>query len=510
MSREQLLLLMDISALKSGTDLRGIADGDGVQLTDEAVAAAVSAYIYWLKEKTGKAGTLKVALGRDSRRSGERICAAAENAMKAAGCEIFAAGLCSTPSMFMMTRFDETDCDGSVMVTASHHPANRNGLKFFTRSGGIDVGDLDKIITYAAEDKAVRGNSAKVYRRDYMTLYAEFLIKRAREKSGYDLPLDGMKICVDAGGGAGGFFAKRVLDELGADTSSSQYLEPDGDFSHHIPNPENREAMAALSYRVMETGSDLGIIFDADVDRAAVAASDGSEINRNRLIALIAAVLLKEQGGGTIVTDSVTSDGLKEFIESHGGIHRRFKRGYRNVINEALRLESTGVNVPAAVETSGHAALKENFFLDDGAYLSLRLALAVAELKADGGELTDLISDLRQPLESTEVRIGIKSADFCMTAKQVMNQLESVCNELERNNMCVIAKDSCEGVRVNMDIGDGFFLVRCSVHDPVIVINIESNTSGGIKKLAGFLYAFFKEYSALDCARLKAEAEFTA
>ena len=489
---------MDISTLKSGTDLRGIADGEGLQLGDEEVKAAASAFVFWLKEKTEKTGALKIALGHDSRRSAERIAAAAETAMKEAGCEVYAAGLCSTPSMFMMTKFEGTDCDGSIMITASHHPANRNGLKFFTKSGGIDSSDLDRIIEYAAADKKVTGSSSKVMRKDYMSLYTDFLVRRARELSGEDMPLSGLKICVDAGGGAGGFFAGRVLDVLGADTSGSQFLEPDGEFSHHIPNPENPTAMASLSARVVETGSDLGIIFDADVDRAAVASADGGEINRNRLIALISAVLLSESGGGTIVTDSVTSDGLKEFITGLGGTHRRFKRGYRNVINEALRLESLGVNVPAAVETSGHAALKENFFLDDGAYLSLRLMLAAAKLKREGRVLTDLIKDLKQPVECREIRIGITAKDFRQVASEVLSQLESVCRELEKNKMCTIATDSHEGVRVNMAMGDGFFLARCSVHDPVIAVNVESSVVGGADKILGFLSAFFKEYSSLD------------
>ncbi len=497
---------MDISALKSGTDLRGVASGEGITLSDEAVYAAVTAFAAWLGEKTGKTGMLKVALGHDSRISGERICSAAESALKAAGCEIYAAGLCSTPSMYMMTRFPETDCDGSIMVTASHHPANRNGLKFFTKSGGIDSADLDKIIAYAGEGKAVTGKETRVLRKEYMKLYKEFLAKRARELSGKETPLAGMKICIDAGGGAGGFFAS-VLDELGADTSSSQFLEPDGTFSNHIPNPENPAAMSSLSERVKATGSDLGVIFDADVDRAAIASSDGDEINRNRLIALVSAVLLGERKGGTIVTDSVTSDGLKEFITARGGVHRRFKRGYRNVINEALRLENAGVDVPLAIETSGHAALKENFFLDDGAYLSLRLIIAAAKLAEEGKSLADLIADLKQPKESREIRLGISGKDFLITAKEVLRQLESVVGELEKNRMCVLAKDSFEGVRVNMELGDGFFLARCSVHDPVIVINIESNEAGGVKKIAGFLSAFFGSYSALECSDLKYVAE---
>jgi phosphomannomutase len=491
---------MDISALKSGTDLRGIALGENTELTDEAVKAAVKAYVYWLKERSaGK----KVALGHDSRLSAQRIAAAAEQALKESGCEIYFIGLCSTPSAFMMTKFSETDCDGAIMITASHHPFDRNGLKFFTKSGGIDSSDLDKIIEYAAADKSVAATESKIYRKDFMKLYCDFLVDKARTLGGCDMPLEGMKICVDAGGGAGGFFAERVLLPLGADIGCSQYLEPDGNFSGHIPNPENQTAMRALTDRVTEKNADLGIIFDADVDRAAVASSDGSEINRNRLIALISAILLSETGGATIVTDSVTSSGLTEFIAAKGGIHRRFKRGYRNVIGEAQRLEKLGTYVPLAIETSGHAALKENYYLDDGAYLSLRLAVKAAQLKREGKKLTDLISDLKQAVESTEVRLKVLSKDFRLMAAQILSQLESVCKELENGGMCNLAKDSAEGVRAEMSFANGFFLARVSVHDPVVVINIESNEFGGVKKIAGFLQAFFGSYSLLDCSALK-------
>jgi phosphomannomutase len=136
-----------------------------------------------------------------------------------------------------------------------------------------------------------------------------------------DQPLQGLHIVVDAGNGAGGFFVDQVLKPLGADTSGSQFLDPDGTFPNHIPNPENAEAMAAIRQAVLDHQADFGIIFDTDVDRAAAVDAAGNELNRNRLIALMAAIVLREHPGSTIVTDSITSDGLTQFIteESAGG-----------------------------------------------------------------------------------------------------------------------------------------------------------------------------------------------
>ena len=107
----------------------------------------------------------------------------------------------------------------------------------------------------------------------------------------YDAPLKNLKIVVDAGNGAGGFFVKEVLDELGADTTGSNFLEPDGTFPNHIPNPENKDAMKAICDATVAAGADLGLIFDTDVDRMSAVLSDGTPINRDSIIAMIAAIL---------------------------------------------------------------------------------------------------------------------------------------------------------------------------------------------------------------------------
>lgn len=113
--------------------------------------------------------------------------------------------------------------------------------------------------------------------------------------------------------------------------------------------------------------------------------SSGREINRNRLVALASVIALEGNPGGTVVTDSLTSDGLREFIEKTlGGKQIRFKRGYKNVIDKSIELNNEGVNSPLAIETSGHAALKENYFLDDGAYLATKIVILLAKLNNDG------------------------------------------------------------------------------------------------------------------------------
>ena len=101
-----------------------------------------------------------------------------------------------------------------------------------------------------------------------MNTYARHLREKIKREVGGEAPLSGLKIVVDAGNGAGGFYADDILKPLGADISGSQFLEPDGNFPNHQPNPENKEAMASVCRAVRENGADLGIIFDTDVDRS--------------------------------------------------------------------------------------------------------------------------------------------------------------------------------------------------------------------------------------------------
>ena len=297
---------------------------------------------------------------------------------------------------------------------------------------------------------------------------------------------------MDAGNGAGGFYATEVLEPLGADITGSQFLEPDGRFPNHIPNPENEEAMRSVCAATVRAGADLGVIFDTDVDRGGAVDSRGAEINRNRLVAIASAIALEGNPGGTVVTDSITSDGLKTYIETTlGGRHHRFKRGYKNVINEALRLNAEGVNCPLAIETSGHAALRENHFLDDGAYLVTKIIVKAAQLRREGKTLESLIADLQEAKEEKELRFPITAADFRPVGEKLIADLAAYANEAG----WAVAPDNREGIRISFPAGagDGWFLLRMSVHDPILPLNLESNAEGGVRILAEKLLGFLRQ-----------------
>ncbi len=486
---------MDYKKLQNGSDIRGVAlegiEGQHVNLTESACRDIGRGFALWLRQRSGK-DCLRVSVGRDSRLSGETLAGWLCSAMAQQGISVTDIGLASTPAMFMSCVTGEAPFDAAVMITASHLPFNRNGFKFFTPDGGLEKQDISAILAFAEGDSVAGLAPAAVEKGSFMDTYAAILVDKVRSAAGSEKPLDGFRIVVDAGNGAGGFYVEKVLQPLGADTTGSQFLEPDGSFPNHIPNPEDGEAMEAICRATLENKADLGIIFDTDVDRAGAVLSDGSELNRNRIIAMLSAILLREHPSTTIVTDSITSTGLAKFIESRGGVHHRFKRGYRNVINESIRLNALGQDSQLAIETSGHGALMENYFLDDGAYLVTKLLIELARGKAEGYTLSSLIADLAEPAESREFRLNIIPEDFKSYGQGVLDALQAYAASQPGWS---IAPNNFEGVRVNLDEahGNGWFLLRLSLHDPLLPLNIESDSEGGVlaiaKELSGFLLA---------------------
>ena len=498
---------MDWMKLKSGSDVRGVAVGENRTLTPHVAACLGMAFARFVAEKKHKSVTqVTIALGRDSRISGEELLRAAAEGVSKAGAAVMDFGMCTTPAMYMCIITPGFQPDGSIMITASHHPYDKNGLKFFVEEGGLESSDVEKLLLAARElEPEGMPIAGAITQKAFLPTYQELLAGRIRKGLDTDMakPLLGLHIVVDAGNGAGGFYAG-LLESLGAWVEGSQFLEPDGHFPNHIPNPENAEAMASLRKAVLDAGADLGVIFDADCDRAAIVDADGREINRNRLIALISAILLDEKPGQTIVTDSVTSSGLKKFINDWGGEHYRYKRGYRNVIDEAIRLNAEGIECPLAIETSGHAALKENHFLDDGMYLVTVLIVRAMKLKREGSTLGGLIADLKEPVESAELRLSIMAEDFRETGKVAIQRVLDYANAAETWH---IAPDNREGVRISFDLDggmdNGWFLLRLSVHDPVLPLNVESDVPGGVKQMLQSLYAVLKDCEGIDLEPLR-------
>ena len=500
--------------LQNGSDIRGISlegvPGENVNIDAEAAGRIGRAFLFWLSNITGKKPTeLKIAIGRDPRLSGPSLIDSLAEGITRHGAIVLNAGIASTPAMFMATRFEEYDCDGAVMVTASHLPFNRNGFKFFDRIGGLDKDDITDIITFAESDSMLNSmppsGDGKVEKISLLDTYAAYLRSLIKDHTGFgEMPLEGMKITVDAGNGSGGFYATEVLKPLGADVSSSQFLEPDGNFPNHAPNPEDTQAIESICEAVKKNKSDLGLIFDTDVDRASAVDEKGNEINRNGIVALAAALIADKYPGTTVVTDSITSIQLKDFLENSLGLkHLRFKRGYKNVINKSKELNEAGTDSQLAIETSGHAAYKENYFLDDGAYLATKIVIKAALLFREGKYISSVISEMDAPADSVEIRFPVLNSDFSTYADTVIEKLKKASEDGTLSNTH-LDLPNYEGVRICFDDKDkqGWILLRKSLHDPIMPLNIESSIAGGCDRIREILKPFLYEFKDLDTSKL--------
>lgn len=496
-------MVFDLRKLQNGSDIRGIAiegvSGEDVNLSENAAGCIATSFAMWLGRKVNKNPfELKICVGYDSRLSGESLKISVLKGLHVMGAVGYDAGLSSTPAMFMATVLPQFEFDGAIMITASHLPYNRNGFKFFTADGGLDKADIAKILEDANKFNFI-GEYYEIHPVNVMEMYAAYL-RQLISFGIKEIPggLSDMHIIVDAGNGAGGFFAEKVLKPLGADVSGSLYLEPDGRFPNHIPNPENADALQEIRKAVVSNGADLGIIFDTDVDRSAAIGPDGRTFARNEIVALAAAIGAPSYPGGTVLTDSITSDELHEFLEKDLGLkHLRYKRGYKNVINKAKDLQEEGIQAFLAIETSGHAAFSDNYFLDDGAFLAVQIVVEAAKMKSEGKTIGDLISGLKTPAEAKEIRLDIKADDFDAIGNKIIEDLLKWANKKEGLSPC---EENFEGARISFDI-DGFkgwFLLRKSLHDPVMPLNIESSKEGGIKRILPVISEFIQNYPELS------------
>ena len=498
--------MADLLKLQNGSDVRGIAlEGvadEHVNLTPDIAKQIGCAFVSWLEKKSGvNANALIIGVGRDSRVSGPDLAMGIIQGIISAGAKVVDCGMATTPAMFMSIVFPATQFHGSAMITASHLPFNRNGIKFFDADGGLEHDDITEILKLAGmlNPQHVNYFPEPV---DLLTLYADHLREAIIQgiNSDSDKPLEGLKIVVDSGNGASGFFVDKILKPLGADTTGSQFLEPDGMFPNHIPNPENKQAMEAIRNAVLNNKADLGLIFDTDVDRMSAVLSDGSEVNRDAIIAMAAAILAPENPGSTIITDSVTSDRLTYFLEDVLGLkHLCYMRGYKNVINKQKELNAAGTNAPLAMETSGHGALKENYYLDDGAYLAVKLVIALAKARAEGKKLDSLIEKLPPLVEEGEYRFKIKDENFKDYGKSVLKEFKARAEKAGYK-----MPESYEGVRISFKEGDaqGWMLLRLSLHDPVMPLNIEGARKGDVAKIKAIAKDLLAGFDKLDMSCL--------
>ena len=414
------------------------------------------------------------------------------------------------------------------MVTASHLPADRNGFKFFTPDGGFTNAQIQRLVTLASEHAQLwydlgilppTSGQGGVFCSEWVNFmpHYELNLKNAildqvhpdekggkQEHRALKQTLQGLKIVLNAGNGSGGFF-KKVLEDLGADVSGSIHCTPDASFPNGIPNPEVKRMIDETTKACEVANADIGIMLDTDADRCGFVAprsvhkdgtcSDYEPLNRNRLIALLGVLFSTTSPGCAIVTDSVTSNGLSTFLTQELGlVHVRFIKGYANVINKAKYLTKQNiVNAEVAIETSGHCAMKETSYSDDGVYTAVKVIgmLAKARKQGEKTSILSLIDNLKELDEVTELRMPVKEGS--LEATQAMFdfaalEIEDSCSQKKHGQNhptsgWKIDRDNLEGIRISTGDDGGFLMLRKSLHDPLLSLQVEASSKDEAKRV---------------------------
>ena len=279
---------LSVLADAAGDDVRGIVAAD-------AAVPLLPLSAYWIGAgfRSWLGGDASVIVGRDPRMSSEALGAALCRGARGRD-----AGLATTPAMLEALLADPAAHAGSIMVTASHLPAQWNGFKFFSSALGRGLGRSEVAEVLAAAVALAADETGVKTRADpplggLMKAYAAKLraaVSAAARDAGA-APLAGLSVCVNPGSGAGGFFAEKVLAPLGADVSSSINLEPDGAFPAHPANPADAAHVAATLEAVAAAGADVGVMLDTDADRCGlIDGLAGAAVAGSPLVALCAAV----------------------------------------------------------------------------------------------------------------------------------------------------------------------------------------------------------------------------
>ncbi|MDQ6693998.1 MAG: phosphomannomutase/phosphoglucomutase [Chloroflexota bacterium] len=444
-------------------DIRGVVDKD---LNEDIYYKLGRAYGTFLYAQEGvkpvKGERMSVAAGRDVRLSSERFQAALIKGMLASGIDVINVGQVPTPVLYFSVKF--LDTDGGAEVTASHNPAEYNGLKLRKRTGqglnapltSADVQGLLHIIQHGEFHEGQGEYSDHPTEPEYID-YITKTIKVGRP----------LRVVIDPGNGVTGPTALKVYQALGCDVSGI-YIEPDGNFPHHLPNPLKEENVLDLIAEVKRTGADVGIGIDGDGDRLGVIANDGSIVWPDMYMILYARKALQKQPGGEIIFDVKCSLVLPEDVEKHGGKPVMWRTGYTNIF--ARRLET---RAPFAGEFSGHMFFDDPIIdFDDGIYAGARLLEALGDGDAP---ISERFSDVPRYFNSSEGRIDIdESRKFVI--------IDRLKTRFEKEYPLI----TLDGVRIVFPTG--WALVRASNTEPAITYRFESTLSSeDLERIKGII-----------------------
>ncbi|MXO86126.1 phosphomannomutase [Altererythrobacter aurantiacus] len=433
-------------------DIRGII---GDTLGAEDARAIGRTFGSMLREEGGNT----VAVGFDGRVSSPMLDHALVEGLTASGCDVVRIGMGPTPMLYFAEASDE-NIDGGIMITGSHNPANYNGFKMVFQGRPFFGKDIAELGRRAAEGKWTDGNGS-VSNRDVTDDYLDKLLTAL---DGIDRDyLARVKVAWDAGNGAAG----AVLEKLTARLPGEHHVlfpEVDGNFPNHHPDPTVEENLADLKAIVDDKNLDFGIAFDGDGDRIGAIDGEGRVIWGDQLLMIYAEDLLSRQQGVTIIADVKASRALFDHVAKHGGKPLMWNTGHSLIKS---KMKETGS--PLAGEMSGHVFFADTYYgYDDALYAGLRLLAASARL---GKSVTQLRGEMPAMLNTPEMRFQVDESRKFAAIEEVKARLADSDDDV----------NDTDGVRVTN--ADGWWLLRASNTQDVLVARAESDTQEGLDRL---------------------------
>ena len=398
-----------------------------------------------------------ICVGYDGRVSSPQLEAALIAGLNAAGANVIRVGLGPTPMLYYSVH--SLNADGGIMVTGSHNPPDNNGFKFMLGKSSFFGASIRELGALTGEGAYREGRGTQ--QNDPML---ERYVDRLSEESASLSPL---KVVWDAGNGAVG----EAMALLTADLPGEHILlneRIDGSFPAHHPDPTVPENLAQLIAAVRAGSCDLGIAFDGDGDRIGIVDGDGEILWGDQILALLSREVLRKQPGATIIADVKASQVLFDEVTRLGGTPLMWKTGHSLI---KAKMAETGA--PLAGEMSGHIFFADRYFgFDDALYAAVRMLGVIAE---EGQSLAALRASLPERINTPELRF------FCDDARK-FDAIEEVRQRLAASDADVNAID---GVRVNTD--DGWWLLRASNTQPVLVARCEAKDVVGLARLKNAL-----------------------
>ena len=405
------------------------------------------------------AGGNRVAVGYDGRVSSPMLEHALVEGLTASGCDVVRVGLGPTPMLYYAEASDD-GVHGGIQITGSHNPPNYNGFKMVFQGRPFFGSDIQELGRRSAAGEWTDGSGA-VEDRDILDAYVDRMLEAL---GGVDKEtLSGMRIGWDAGNGAAGPALEKLVARLPGEHHVI-FTEVDGNFPNHHPDPTVEENLADLRTLVSAKSLDFGVAFDGDGDRIGAIDGEGRVIWGDQLLMIYAEDLLKTRRGATIIADVKASRALYDHVSACGGQPLMWKTGHSLIKS---KMKETGS--PLAGEMSGHVFFADDYYgFDDALYAGVRLMTAAARL---GRSVTELRGAMPQMINTPEMRFQVDESRKFAAITEVENRLAGTDADV----------DGTDGVRVTT--ADGWWLLRASNTQDVLVARAESDTEAGLERL---------------------------